>query len=189
MEDNKKTNWKDMAIIVLIACLTSLSIAYATISATLTISNSLTVKAKNWDIHFENLEQESITGSNTAKVIKTASIEEDSTKISGLEVEFNKPGDYVSYTFDIKNAGEIDAILSSITIGTPTCTPTSTMCDDIEYEIKYNNGNTIKVTDVLNKDASIKVKLIIRYSPSSVQAVNEDIKVSGLDALFVYSQK
>lgn len=184
-----KISRKDWAIIILITCLTSLSIAYATISTTLIITNELTVKAQNWDIHFENLEQESITGSNTARVITPATIEEDTTKISGLQVEFKKPGDYVSYTFDIKNSGDINAILTSINIGTPTCKPESTLCDDIEYIVKYDNGDDIKVTDELSKDTSIKVRLTIRYKSSSTQIVNEDITVNGLDAAFTYAQK
>ena len=167
MEEGKRISRKDYIIICLIACIVSLSIAYATISATLTITNDLTVKAHDWDIHFENLEQESITGSNSATVTSPAVIEEDTTKISGLQVSFKKPGDKVVYTFDVTNAGEIDAKLSSISIGTPTCNPTSVICDDLEYTLKYADGSSISENDVLDSGDTVSLKLTINYKLSS----------------------
>lgn len=187
--EGKKLKTKDWALIALIACITSLSIAYATISATLTITNSLTVKATNWDIHFENLQQEEITGSNDAKILTPATIQEDTTQISGLQVELKKPGDYVSYTFDIKNAGEIDALLTSLNIGTPVCTPNHIVCNDIEYTLKYADGSNIEATDALNAGEKVKVKLTIGIKLSSTQTVDEEVKVNGLDAVFLYTQK
>ena len=189
MKEENKLGGKDLAIIILVACLTSLSIAYATISATLTISNNLTVKAQNWDIHFENLEQENITGDNSTRIVKSATIEEDTTKISGLEVEFKKPGDKVVYTFDVKNAGDIDARLTDISIDVPTCTPASSICNDIEYKITYENGQEIKISDSLDKGKSVKLKLTINYKSSSTVLVTQDIIVDGIDAVFVYTQK
>lgn len=185
----KKMSRKDLTIVALIACITSLSIAYATISTTLNITNNLTVKAHDWDIHFENLEQQNITGSNTANVVKSAKIQEDTTKISGLEVSFKKPGDSVSYTFDVTNAGGIDAKLTGITIGTPVCNPTSVICDDIEYTLKYANGNDLGMNDVLNAGDTVSLKLTINYKLSSTQISNTDINITGLDAILVYSQK
>ena len=189
MKDKKKMSSKDFLLIILIACLTSLSIAYATISTTLVITNNLSIKEKNWDIHFENLEQESITGSNTASIVSNAEIEKDTTKISGLELSLKKPGDYVSYTFDIKNAGEINAQLTTLNVGIPTCTPVNSICDDIEYTLKYADGSDIKVTDMINRGQSKKVKLTITYKLSSTQVPNVDIDVNGLDATFVYTQE
>ena len=189
MKEEKKINSKDFLLIILITCLTSLSIAYATISTTLVITNSLSIKANHWDIHFENLVQESITGNNTATLIKEASIEKDTTKISGLSVSFKKPGDYVSYTFDVKNAGDINARLTTLNIGIPTCTPLNSICDDIEYTLKYVDGSDIKVTDMINKGQSKKVKLTIRYKNESTKKVDTDVDVNGLDATFVYTQE
>lgn len=189
MEENKKISRKDFLMIALIACIVSLSIAYATISTTLNITNNLMVKAQDWDIHFEKLELQSITEGNDANVTSPAVIENDTTKISGLKVIFKKPGDSVSYTFDVKNAGGIDAKLSSIVIGTPTCNPENAVCDNLEYSLKYANGDNINVDDILNAGDSVKLKLTIKYKLSSAQIFNSDINVSGLDATLVYSQK
>lgn len=189
MKKDKEFKSKDFIMVMLIACLTSLSIAYATISATLTITNELTVKAHNWDIHFENLKLDSIEEDNTAAVITGAQIESGATKISGLKVDFKKPGDHISYTFDVKNAGEIDAKLTSINIGTPVCEPTNVICNDIEYSLKYADGNDIEVSDTLSKGDSVKLRLTINYKSSSTQVINEDVIVNGLDAVLVYAQK
>lgn len=187
--EEKKIKGKDFLMIMLIACLTSLSIAYATISTTLTITNDLTVKAHDWDIHFENLEQENITGSNSTQIVSPAAIETDTTKISGLSVKFKKPGDSVSYTFDVKNGGGIDAKVSTISIGTPSCGLQTTLCNDIVYTLKYANGDSIGVDDELNAGQSRKLKLTISYKASSTQIVTEDVNVTGLDSMIVYSQK
>ena len=189
MEKEKKINRKDLLIIGLIACLSFLSIAYATVSVTLNITNSLTVKAYNWDIHFENLVHDEPTGNNTAKIINNAHIETDTTKISGLQVAFKKPGDSVSYTFDIKNAGDIDAEISSVITGVPNCTPESLICKDIEYNLKYADGSNIQVHDKLLAGQTKKVKLTINYKLSSTYFEKNDINVSGLDSIIVYSQK
>lgn len=189
MGEDKRISRKDLVLICLIACIVSLSIAYATISATLTISNNLTVKAHDWDIHFENLEQESITGGNSATVISPAKIEQDTTRISGLQATFKQPGDKVVYTFDVTNAGEIDARLDSIAVGTPTCSPQSDICNDLEFTLKYANGNSISQDDVLNAGDTVSLKLTINYKAASSTLVTDDITVNGLDATLVYSQK
>ena len=189
MKDEKKMSSKDFLLIILIACLTSLSIAYATISTTLVITNNLSIRANKWDIHFENLEQDKITVGNTASIINNAVIEKDTTKISGLEVSFKKPGDFISYTFDIKNAGEINARLTTLDIGVPTCTPSNSICSDIEYTLKYADGSDIKVTDMINRGQSKKVKLTIAYKLTSTQSLDVDVDVNGLDATFVYTQE
>ena len=189
MKDEKKMSSKDFLLIILITCLTSLSIAYATISTTLVITNNLSIRANKWDIHFENLEQDKITGGNTASIINNAVIEKDTTKISGLEVSFKKPGDFISYTFDIKNAGEINARLTTLDIGVPTCTPSNSICSDIEYTLKYADGSDIRVSDMINRGQSKKVRLTIAYKLTSTQSLDADVDVNGLDATFVYTQE
>lgn len=189
MKEEKRISNKDLLIIALITCIVSSSIAYATISTTLVITNNLSIKAHNWDIHFENLQQETITGNNSAEIIKNAVIEKDTTKITGLDVSLKKPGDFVSYTFDIKNDGEINARLTTLNIGTPICNPDSLICKDIEYTLKYANGSDIKVTDMINKGQLKKVKLTIKYKETSTQSTDVDVNVNGLDATFVYTQE
>lgn len=187
--EERKIKGKDFLMIILITCLTSLSIAYATISTTLNITGGLTVKAHDWNIHFENLEQENISGSNSAEIVSAAAIETDTTRISGLAVKFKKPGDSVSYTFDVTNAGGIDAQISTISMGTPTCGLHTDLCNDIVYTLKYANGSSIGVDDELNAGETKKLRLTISYKLSSTIILNEDVNIGGLDAMLVYSQK
>lgn len=187
--EEKKLKGKDFLMIILITCLTSLSIAYATISTTLKITGGLTVKAHDWDIHFENLERDNITQSNSAEIVSDAIIESDTTIISGLSVKFKKPGDSISYTFDVTNAGGIDAKISTISIGTPSCGLQANVCNDIVYTLKYADGTNIGIDDVLDAGQTRKLRLTISYKSSSTQTITEDVNVEGLESTIVYSQK
>ena len=124
---------KNRKFLLIVFCLVfvgvlSLTIAYATLSATLTINGGADVVAATWDVHFENavivnkLSNDSLYDyevSNLAvwECVPQAGID-CITKDSNLKIDFSTssilvPGNFQSFSVDVVNAGSIDAKLDS----------------------------------------------------------------------------
>ena len=125
---NFHVNSKILSIVlcVILVCVFTLTIAYAALSAVLTISGSAEVVASNWDIHLEN-----------ARVI-SGSVSKNAPSINGNTLSFNAhldvPGDYYEFVVDVVNEGTIDAMIDSIVV-TPTLTDSQKKY--LKYEVKY----------------------------------------------------
>lgn len=103
MEKERKI--KVLSLVALIVAVLGLTVAFAALSQTLTINGTASVNAAEWDIHFENLSEPEITGA--AEVLETPTLNSDS--FTGLNVKLTKPGDSVTYSFDIINKGTVPA--------------------------------------------------------------------------------
>lgn len=183
------TRAKNTLLIVLIIGLVSMTVAYAALSTTLRIGSSAKIASSRWDIHFENLNLVTNASSNTGTVITPAQIQPNTTQISGLVVDLKKPGDSVSYTFDIVNSGDINAKLGSLVLATPSCGGNQSACSKLEYYVKYTTGNTTpQIGDTLNKNSSVNATLTIKYKENDPLSTENDISVSGLSVTFMYAQ-
>ena len=182
--DSIKRDYKDMLIAILIMGVISMTIVYANFTRRLQILSVARVNDTNWDIHFENL----VKGPGDAEIISNPSISEGKTVISGLDVNFIKPGDYVTYTFDIYNAGELDAKLYNYVKSTPVCTPTNSICNDVTYTLKYTNGDSIMNSDTLKVGERRNVTMTLKLNNSVTNMPGEKIEISNISAVFDYVQ-
>ena len=168
--ENKKGLGIVGLVVLCLAVSAMFGVAYAAFTERLTIEGKATVKTSSWKIEFQNLQDADLTGS--AEVVSKPEIQSDTTKISEFDVSFSKPGDSVSYTFDVKNVGDYNAKVSSVTVPTPTCTGTgdnatndaSNVCKYLTYTLTYSDGSEIKADDALNADASKTLKLTLTYN-------------------------
>ena len=113
---------KNVLLAVLIVGLVSMTVAYAALSTTLTISSSAKVAATKWDIKITDFAQAATQAnlvSGTSEVTVTGPTSTSGVTISGLVVTFKKPGDVAKFTFNLKNEGDINAKLTSFTLGNP----------------------------------------------------------------------
>ena len=186
--NNIKKEYKDILIAVLIVGIISMTIVYANFTRRLQIVNLAKVSNTNWDIHFENLQKVPVSSDNAAEVITEPSISEGKTIISGLNVKFTKPGDYVTYTFDIVNKGDLDAKLYSYVKSTPTCVPSNSICDSVIFDLKYTNGNPIQISDTLKIDERRNVTMTIGLRNSIPVMPKGEIEINNLNAVFDYVQ-
>ena len=127
----KKSN-KSLYIILILIVLFGISIGYAAISRTLSITGSSVVEKNTWNIHFENVQ---ITdGSVVAS--KDATIDN-----GNLSVDFSLclalPGDFYEFTVDVINNGTIDVMLDSV-VKTPELT--EVQAKYLNYITEYQNG-------------------------------------------------
>lgn len=182
-------DYKEILIAILIMGIISMTIVYANFTRRLQIVNFASVNDTNWDIHFENLHQVPNSTNSAAQVITPPNISEGKTIISGLDVNFLKPGDYVTYTFDIVNTGDLDAKLYNYEKSTPTCEPANAVCNSIIYTLKYTDGSNIKVSDTLKVNQRRNLTLTIKLADEVTFMPNEKIEISNINAVFDYVQE
>lgn len=189
----RRTSFKSLFLIVLLVSVFGLGIAYALLSTTLTISGTTSVSAATWDIHFSNLSASS-TGDATYTLPQFTS----TTALTDYEIVLTKPGDSVTFTFDIVNAGTISSAISSLVKGTPSCsgiagsstgtTDGPIVCNNLSYTFTYSDNTVVNVGDTLNKGETKSVKLTLSYNSSATQVPTNDVAISNLDITMIYSQ-
>lgn len=184
----KDRGFKVMAIVALLIGVLGLSIAYAAYSQTLTINASGTVNKATWDVHFENLSTGATTGK--AEVADAGKLTLDATTIQGSLGTLKAPGDSLTYTFDIKNAGSIDAKIGSIKVNStevsgesivqPVCTKNGDGGGSVDCPstIKYTLSETPAKGEVLTAGATKKLTLKLDWPSSSKEEINDAITIS-----------
>lgn len=139
-------------LIVVAILITTMSIAYAALSTTLTITGSANVQAATWDIRLTEKIEPKVTGSATYTKPTI-----DGTTLRDYSVSLKKPGDAVEFQYYIFNGGDFSATISSLANSTPVCTSSTgneadakAICDNlnIEFEIR-GNGITQKIGDIV----------------------------------------
>lgn len=189
-----KSTIKNIVLAVLTVGLVGMTIAYATLTQRLDINSTAKVKGSTWKVLFQNGSQVSTTGAAVVKTNPTLS----ETLITGLDAEFTKPGDSITYTFDVANTGTIDAILSTYKINTVSdgvsCTSTdqsngTLVCGNLTYTLTYTaDGKAVAQNDTLQAGESKNITLTIAFNESATAVPTDDVTISGLDALFIYEQ-
>ena len=201
-----KKSYIIVGVLALLMSIAAISIAYAALSSTLTINGEATViGGQSWKIKYSNLAAVVKTGD--AEEVTAPTINTNDTKISDYSVKLTKPGDSVTYTFDVVNEGTFDAEISSFIMPTPTCTGKATdeakkaldeqnVCNNLEYTLKYDNGDAVAVGDELaNKDATtghtkhLVLKLTLKDTMTDEQLPSDDVAIGNLTISTIYSQK
>ena len=182
---------------VLAVGLIGLTVAYASLSQNLTINGTAKVAAATWDVHFEGMSAGAATGYATLPT--TGKLAASGTSVSGSIGTLKAPGDTITYTFNVKNAGSINAKISSITAPKLSCAPANTggsqtvannVCANLTYTIEYTSENpkTIAVGNTLTAGASKNITLKIVNSSAATSLASEDITVTASPMIINYVQ-
>ena len=184
---------------ILAVGLIGITVAYASLSQNLNINATAKVASAKWDIHFENMSAGTKTGYATLPTTgKLAIVSGNTTTISGDLGTLKAPGDTITYTFDVKNAGSINARISSITTPTLTCAPVNSggsqsvatqVCSDLTYSIEYTSGSpkTIATGNTLNAGETKNITLKITKA-NNTNLASEDVKVTASAMTINYVQ-
>ena len=182
-------NVKMLAIVALLVAIGGLTMGYAALTQTLNISTSATVQsqATTWDIHFENAD----TGTTTGHAVK-GNLSLDTTTVTLSGVVLKVQGDKVEYTFDVKNAGQVNAKISTLTPKVSTVggngTDQTNVENGYEYKLTYSDSDTeVKETDTLNAGETRTLKLTVSLKADATLP-NQDITISNLGYTIVYVQ-
>ena len=187
---------KNILLIVLALGLISMTVAYAALTQRLDIESTAGVNSLEWDVHFANLSQGEVIGSPSITEPKLSNI-----TISGLDVEFTKPGESVTYNFDIVNNGTIDARLDTLKInskedgiictdakGSKDSQDATNVCNNITFSVLKSNGSQFNEGDILSSKDTINAKLVVSYNAGLESLPTSKVTVKGLNAVFEYIQ-
>lgn len=156
MERNRKI--KTLSLVALIVAVLGLGVAFAALSSQLTINGSAKAQAGSWNIHFsKTLDMPTQTTGDASFTEPTLS----DTSILGFKATVTKPGDSVTYYFDIVNSGTVDALVDSYVFesGYQDCAATR-VSDHPECKLyDFNSDGVINVSDYSVIKASIKYGL------------------------------
>ena len=158
MDNNKK---KNILLGALIVGIISMTIAFAALTTRLSINGTASVAATSWNIHFFNWQKVDIatgttgfTNTATSPEVNQLSMSDSNsyiTKVEGINVTLNQPGDTAKYTFEIVNDGTIAGKLNNFT---KTDTTSNTLVDYVVncYTTSAREGTAITTDYVLPSD-------------------------------------
>lgn len=190
-------NFKIIIALAIVAIVSVVGVGVAAFTTNLTINGVAKVNASSWKIKFTNLSSANLVG--TAEETKTPTISNEDTHIGDYNVNFTTPGDSVTYTFDVVNEGTFNSKISSIVLGTPTCTGTgdnattdaANVCKNLAYSLTYtDSGTPVSKDDTLLAGTTKHLTLKLTYNPDTTVAElpTNDVSVSGLATTIIYSQ-
>lgn len=216
MEKNTRT--KNILLIVLLVAVLTLSVAYALLSQTLTITSQATVGGKNntWKVLFT-----AASCTPSGKATKEADFSlTNSTSISGLAATLRAPGDSIVCQITVSNQGAIDATLDTFTLNAGTFAYKTTGGQDapagdvtkatglLNYSIVYATNDSDTASRGLQPKAqgtnndlmaptgsasSVDRHLTLTISlPSTVTEADlpaGDVVITGFESTFLYKQK
>ena len=137
-----KEHSKSIILVSLGIVLFGMTVAFAALQTNLNIGGTVQTTAVEWNIHFSNFAQYSVTGSASGPSAETLLSNTTATSISNLAISLPKPGDSITYKFKIVNSGTINAKLNSYSAGW-TC-DTGKDCSHITYSLTCTNNATVQ---------------------------------------------
>ena len=211
MEKTRKI--KIISLCALLVAVLGLTVAFASLSQTLTINGNATVDTASWDIHFEK------TSGKETEVKGAATFTEPTlsgTKIENFSATLTKPGDSVTYYFDIVNKGTVDAVVSSydFPVAISECIRNKdaySYCmnfdlnsdgdidgfDKLTYITLFNNrlayadtDESVRQGDTLNAGETKHMKLVIEYKDTATELPENNLTLTSSDPITItYEQK
>lgn len=183
---------------VLAIGLIGITVAYAALTQQLKIEGTAKVASSKWDVHFGTV---SVVGNAQGYATAGTLAKTGETTIAGDIGTLKAPGDSITYTFDIENAGDINAIIDTVTGGQSfTCTSATksvadAVCKDLTYSIKYTDGNATiakgdKLAKATNSSTPTKknVTLTLTYKSTATTVASEDVTVTADPMTITYVQ-
>ena len=188
------------SLIVVAVLLLSVSIAYAALSSSLTITiPQVKQEVMTWDIGFNPGTVTCSIVTDNSGLTSCGSATVTTTTVSGIETIVSEPGDKCACTLSILNKGTIGGKISTINITKPqntTCTISgSTMtCDNIIYKLHYDNAASstlVAVGDTIApKSGSTPTTktVVLTIEHSSTAGPQQDVTQTGFAYNITYSQ-
>ena len=202
MERNRKI--KILSLVALIVAVLGLGVAFAALSSQLTINGSAKAQAGSWNIHFvKTLDMPTQTTGDASFTEPTLS----DTSILGFKATVTKPGDSVTYYFDIVNSGTVDALVESYVFesgykdcnatrvsdhpecniydfnsdGTVNASDFNVWKTSIKYGLYYTDNNKeIKSDDTISAGETKHAKLVVEYLSSSKYLLPDGMQITSM---------
>lgn len=155
---------KNALIGALLAVVFVMAVGYAAFAQQLTINGSATISS-NWDVHIETITAGTPVGDAASTKAEVGTDKTSATFATTLK----QPTDSLTYTVTVKNGGDLDAKLSTLTFSETSTT------DPIVYS--YTG---IAENDVLNAGESTTFTVTVTYNSNvqtqpTTEQLNKDV--------------
>lgn len=203
MQQPKNRSFKIVTAVALVVAVICLTVAYASLSRSLKVTGTADVEKTEWGIGTEGKETGVGESGGTGTVAATTEGNVVNVKITA---NLKLPGQSYTATIPVKNTGEINASLSSVTgdkasisckSGTEAdqkivCTDAGTKSPAVKYTITYdgeeiNDGITGLSTD-LNAGDTKNIVVKVEYDNDATLIPAESVEVELPTFTFAYSQ-
>ena len=176
---NKNTKKTLMAFILIILVI---GVGYASLRVNITIEGTSTIKNNNFVIKLLNVVEQA--GSVTPT--KKATIGTDNSSLS-FDVTLANPGEYYSFTVDIENSGTINAEIESF----EKTELTTEQQQYLTYEVKYQNGTNVNVGDLLLKESTQTLIVLLKYkeNPEEYPSTSEQTLTFSFSVNYIETTK
>ena len=168
---SRKKSKKTLLFSVLLLVLVGGLIGYASLNRVLTIEGETTVSKNVWNVRFENVK----VLTNNAIVETAPNIIDNGSKVNFV-IKLDKPGDSYSFTVDVVNNGDIDAMLGT----TNLIDELSTKTNYLDYKLSYSDGVDFTKGDLLKKGTKDTIKFKVTFKKDITAA---DLETSSEQAL------
>ena len=148
-----------------------------------------------WNVYLNNIKTVNVNGD--AFVPYEPEIE--GFNIKAFDVIVSKKGDYATFTFDIVNAGTIDAKLVNLTKIEPKCisleipenvTDEELVCNNLEYNYYYTKNNKeVNINDIIKVNTKENVTLKVGLKSNIIDEPVGDVQITLFDSTFGYNKK
>lgn len=177
----KGRNRKIIYVLVLIVVF-SISVGYAALNKTLTITGNSEVKENSWNVYFEHIY---VSDWVPNSVVRNANID-NNTGVIDFEIILNLPGEKYVFFVDIVNDGTIDAKIDNI----EKTILTEEQLKYLTYTVKYEDGKEIEKNQVIQKKSNVTLKIEVKYRydvdgedlPTTYQTLDLFFKVNFVQA-------
>lgn len=174
MKKYKELKWLIIGALFLSVC--GLVVAY------ISMSTALDIKEVNqfWKVEILNVKAE-VKGK-----VMASGVEVVSTSLNDFDINFEGQGTAI-YKFEVKNSGDVDAVLRNINYGNPKCTPFNNdveSCHNVSYKLTYSDGREVLTGDVINSGTRMDMQLVIEFGGSN----DSGIMLNELDFILLYEQ-
>ncbi len=142
-------------------------------------------KGNRWDVHFEDLSA-SVVGSASYTLPKFSN-----TILTDYNVLLKKPGDSVTFSFQVVNDGNMPARLSDIVKSIPRCnglkkSDETAVCQNLTYRLSNEDGSELEKDISLLENSSKQVKLTVEYPKTSKVLSEESVMIDNLDVDLIF---
>lgn len=164
MEKSDK-KFRALAIAAICIAIVGVSVAYAALSTILNINGTATVSTStSWKIQFDNIS--TITTTGNASTTREPALNTNDSNILEWAAKFSAPGDSVSFSFQVKNSGSIDAVLDEVTKAIADANASIPVASYFTYDVTVG-GQTI--TDGLTPAITKRILKSTNYTTVSVK--------------------
>ena len=159
-KNNEKKVRRSLIVLLLIILLMGVTVGYAVLSTNLNINGTSRIKNSTWDVHFQNVS----VSDGSVRAVENPVIDASKLNIN-YSVDLNVPGDFFEFTVDVKNAGSVDAKLSSL----PVLGGVSSEQDVYtNYYFVHADGSPVQVGETILVGKARKYKVHVEYDRNIV---------------------